>query len=104
MAQLKPLPLTVSCCSNIQVGFTFELPAHQDSPGQRAVKRVCVTAQETLGVGRIPQREWAFWRNISWHTARIGNIQHAVNILKLIRSVSLIVDRFEFVILDFLVL
>ena len=42
MAQLMPLPLTVSCFSNIQIGFTFLLPAHMGSPGQRAVKRVCV--------------------------------------------------------------
>ena len=42
MAQLMPLPLTVSCFSKIQVGFTFLLPAHLGSPGKRAVKRVCV--------------------------------------------------------------
>jgi len=43
MAQLMPLPLTVSCFSKIQIGFTFLVPAHLDSPGQRAVKRVLVT-------------------------------------------------------------
>jgi len=42
MAQLMPLPLTVSCFSKIQVGFTFLEPAHPGSPGQRAIKRVCV--------------------------------------------------------------
>jgi len=42
MAQLMPLPLTVSCSSKIQIGFTFLVPAHPGSPGQRAVKRVCV--------------------------------------------------------------
>jgi len=42
MAQLMPLPLTVSCFSKIQTGFTFLVPAHQGSPGERAVKRVCV--------------------------------------------------------------
>jgi len=42
MAQLMPLPLTVSCFSQIQIGFTFLVPAHLASPGQRAVKRVCV--------------------------------------------------------------
>jgi len=42
MAQLMPLPLTVSCFSNIQIGFTFLVPADLGSPGQRAVKRVCV--------------------------------------------------------------
>jgi len=42
MAQLMPLPLTVSCFSRIQTGFTFLVPAHPGSPGQRAVKQVCV--------------------------------------------------------------
>ena len=35
MAQLMPLPLTVSCFSKIQIGFTFLVPAHLGSPGQR---------------------------------------------------------------------
>jgi len=42
MAQLLPLPLTVSCFSKIQVGFTFLELDHLGSPGKRAVKRVCV--------------------------------------------------------------
>jgi len=37
MAQLMPLPLTVSCFSKIQIGFTFLVPAHPGSPGKRAV-------------------------------------------------------------------
>ena len=41
-AQLMPLPLTVSCFSKIQIGFTFLVPAYPGSPGQTAVKRVCV--------------------------------------------------------------
>ena len=40
--QLMPLPLTVSCFSKIQIGFTFLVPAHPGTPGQRAVKPVCV--------------------------------------------------------------
>jgi len=38
MAQLMPLPLTVSCSSKIQIGFTFLVPAHPGSPGKEAVK------------------------------------------------------------------
>ena len=41
-AQLMLLPLTVSCFSKIQIGFTFLVPAHPVSPGKRAVKRVRV--------------------------------------------------------------
>jgi len=42
MAQLMPLPLTVSFFSKIQIDFTFLLLAHLGSPRKRAVKRVCV--------------------------------------------------------------
>jgi len=38
MAQLIPLPLTVSCVSKIQTGFIFLVPAHPGSPGKRAVR------------------------------------------------------------------
>jgi len=51
MAQLMPLPLTVSCFSKIQIGFTFLVPAHLGSPGQRAVKRVCVYVYFTYSDG-----------------------------------------------------
>ena len=43
-----PLPLTVSCFSKIQIGFTFLVPAHLGSPGKRAVKRVCVCVIHVL--------------------------------------------------------
>ena len=42
MAQLMPLPLTVCCFTKIHIGFTFLVPAHPGSSGQRAIKRVCV--------------------------------------------------------------
>ena len=42
MAQLMPLPLAVSCFSEILIGFTFLVLAHLGSPGKRAVKWVCV--------------------------------------------------------------
>jgi len=47
-AQLMPLPLTGSCFSKIQIGFTFLVPAHPGSPGKRAVKRVCVCDHSTM--------------------------------------------------------
>ena len=34
MAQLMLLPLTVSCFSKIQIGFTFLVAAHPGSPGK----------------------------------------------------------------------
>ena len=48
MFQLIPLPLTVSCFSKIQIGFSFLVPAHLGSPGERAVKRVCVCVSHGL--------------------------------------------------------
>jgi len=43
MAQLMPLPLTVSCFSKIQIGFTFLVPADPGSPGKGPLKEcVCV--------------------------------------------------------------
>ena len=43
IAQLMLLPLTVSCFSKIQIGFTFLVPAQPGSPGQRTVKHVFVS-------------------------------------------------------------
>jgi len=42
MAQRMQLPLTVSCFSKIQIGFTFLVPADPGSSGQMAIKWVCV--------------------------------------------------------------
>ena len=33
-AHVMPRPLTVSCFSKIQIGFTFLVPAHLGSPGK----------------------------------------------------------------------
>ena len=42
MAQLMPLPPTVSYFSKVHIGFTFLVLGHPGSPGKRAIKRVCV--------------------------------------------------------------
>ena len=42
MAQLMPLPLTVSCSSKIQIGFTFLVPAYPGCPRKEAVMVVVV--------------------------------------------------------------
>ena len=56
IAQLMPLPLTVSCFSKIQIGFTYLVPAYLGSPGKRAVKRVCVCVCVCVSYGWNPQR------------------------------------------------
>jgi len=43
----------LSCFSKIQIGFTFLVLAHLGSPGQRAVKRVCVCV--------VPSVLWCCW-------------------------------------------
>jgi len=52
MVQLMPLPLTVSCFSEIQIGVTFLVPAHLGSPGKEADKCVVVVV-EWLGSGVV---------------------------------------------------
>jgi len=45
MVQLMPLPLTVSCFSEIQIGFTFLVPAHPGSPDKGPLNG-CVCVQQ----------------------------------------------------------
>ena len=59
MAQLMPLPLTVSCFSKIQIGFAFLIPAHPGSPGKRAVKRVCVRVRVRVLAHLGSPGQWA---------------------------------------------
>jgi len=62
IAQLMPLPLTVSCFSKIHIGFTFLVPAHLGSPGQRAVKRVRVCPIECIdSAGDILKSRVIMW-------------------------------------------
>ena len=62
MAQLMPLPLTVSCSSKIQIDFTFLVPAHLGSPGKRAVKQVCVLCVVTMCLQCFDAVGWAAGR------------------------------------------
>ena len=50
MAQLMPLPLTVSCFSKIHIGFTFLVPAHLGSLGKGRLN-VCVFMPRVHVVG-----------------------------------------------------
>jgi len=59
-AQLMPLPLTVSCFSKIQIGFTFLVLALPGSPRKRAVKRVCVCVMSGV---KLQQKLILFCKN-----------------------------------------
>ena len=51
IAQLMPLPLTVSCFSKIQIGFTFLVPPYLGSPGKGPLNGcvcVCSAAQKAV--------------------------------------------------------
>ena len=66
MAQLMPLPLTVSCFSKIQIGLTFLVPAHLGSSGRRAVKQVCACVCYGMWVNKTGTTHF----NTSWLTSQ----------------------------------
>jgi len=55
MAQLMPLPLTVSCFNIIQIGFTFLVPAYPGCPGKEAIKWLVVVVQSPPAQSRIQE-------------------------------------------------
>jgi len=65
MAQLMPLPLTISGFTKIQIGVIFLVPAHPCSPGKRAVKctrvlllNICIadgSCQQAISVSEAGQ-------------------------------------------------
>ena len=78
---LHSLPLTVSCFSKIQIGFTFLVPAHPGSPGKRAVKRVFFTdlhsqcSQIVTLQGINIYEQWTLWFT-SWFFEEATVILH----------------------------
>ena len=59
MAQLMQLPLTVSCFSKMQIGFTFLVPAHLGSP-RKGLLNGCVLLLVWATVWPVhPQRLWS---------------------------------------------
>ena len=88
MAQLMPLPLTVSCFSKIQIGFTFLVPAHLGSCKQRAVKSVCVcvvcVCDNTLKTACISHptefsKSETYRAKLSVSSTRTGFIWHCIS-------------------------
>jgi len=56
-----------------QIGFTFLVPAHLDSPGQRAVKRVCVCI---VNIWNILPNSVVDTCTVNPFTARLGKFWH----------------------------
>jgi len=55
MAQLMPLPLTVSCFSKIQIGFTFLVPAHPGSPDKGPLNGCVCVCEGTARSLKVPE-------------------------------------------------
>jgi len=59
MVQLMPLPLTVSCFSKIQIGFTYLVPAHLGSPGKGPLNMCVCVCVHSLKLSDIMQ-SWIY--------------------------------------------
>jgi len=66
-----PLPLTVSCFSKIQIGFTFLVPAHLGSPGKGPLNG-CVCVCMYFQLVPIFFRSPPFWQGKFWVTGHFG--------------------------------
>ena len=60
-----PADATVSCFSKIQIGFTFLVQAHLGSPGQRAIKRVCVCVCVSYSTTDLSFNPKEFWKSVN---------------------------------------
>ena len=65
MAQMMPLPLTVSCFSKIQIGFTILVPAHLGSSGKKAVNG-CVCNNLVIYIHELYLMKWPFMSQPCW--------------------------------------
>ena len=63
MALLMPLPLTVSCSSKIQIGFTFLVPAYPGCPGKEAIKWLLLlfSCRRNKSAGDVRVVWWWWW-------------------------------------------
>jgi len=76
MAQLMPLPLTVSCFSKIRIGFTFLVPAHLGSPGKGAFKHVCVLDFYRLVSQKYQYNTFQMKRSLFLVSSRLQEMQY----------------------------
>ena len=58
MAQLMPLPLTVSCFIKIRIGFYLTGTSSPGYSRKRAIKRVCVRACVPLHQAAVTAEGW----------------------------------------------
>jgi len=71
-AQLMPLPLTVSCFSKVQIGFSFLVPAHPGSPGKGPLNGcVCVGRGHTSEVSILVAVCSVYYVVSCWHMTQL---------------------------------
>ena len=93
MAQLMPLPLTISCFSKTQIGFTFLVPAHPGNPGQSpegCKTDVCVWLWSVTVCHDCNQSQRSVfrWNEVIWGEVRLGEVRSFV-VWKLLDSSSI---------------
>jgi len=72
VAQLMPLPLTVSCFSKIQIGFNFLVPAYPGSPGKGPLNGcVCIGLFSCIVASQF--NKLTFLLNYSFHSSTLGS-------------------------------
>jgi len=102
MAQLMPLPLTFSCFSKIQIGFTFLVLAHRVVP-DKGLLNVCVCqvtdskilqeyiTQEGHKLEIAPKPPMAVTNAVSWRSEGLKYRKNEV-FLDVVESVNLLVS------------
>ena len=70
MAQLMPLPQTVSCVSKIQIGFTFLVPAHPGSPDKGPLNGCECAGEIIFKIGERLAKLQGEWLIVSYAHSR----------------------------------
>jgi len=66
-AKLMPLPLTVSCFSKIQIGFTFLVLAHPGSPGKKGLLNKCARVCSCIYQSAVLSKKmWPIVMDVPW--------------------------------------
>ena len=106
-AQLMPLPLTVSCFSKIEIGFTFLIPAHLGSPwslsGCVVVQHVPTVVQHLTGFWPTQHVVWSIYSSRACCYIIRHSVVHITGTVGGLSTYSINAAVVKFAILDFFV-